>query len=122
MKTILQSRTPVLFAGRLRNRIDIINRNPVQDSTGGTVQNAGSVYATVWASIEAVAGQDGASAGSFVSTATHQVVIRFLAGVESSMLVKYAGRTFQITQVLNPDERPKLLVLNCVEINDSVQQ
>jgi len=32
------------------------------------------------------------------------------------------NRAFQIEAVMNPDERNKMLVLLCVEINDSAQQ
>jgi head-tail adaptor len=43
-------------------------------------------------------------------------------GVTSAMQVWFQGRQFQITAVLNPDERNKMLCLKCVEINDSRQQ
>ena len=35
---------------------------------------------------------------------------------------KQRGRLFQIETVLNPDERAKLLILLCIQINDSLQQ
>jgi head-tail adaptor len=43
-------------------------------------------------------------------------------GVTSGMVVWFQGRTFQIEAVQNPDERNKILILLCVEINDSRQQ
>lgn len=43
-------------------------------------------------------------------------------GVTAAMQVWFEGRTFQIEAVLNPDERTKMLILLCVEINDSLQQ
>jgi head-tail adaptor len=43
-------------------------------------------------------------------------------GVTSQMVVWFQGRNFQIESVLNPDERNKMLILLCIEINDSRQQ
>ena len=43
-------------------------------------------------------------------------------GVSAAMQIVWQGRKFQITSVLNPDGRNKVLVLMCVEINDSNQQ
>lgn len=43
-------------------------------------------------------------------------------GITSAMLVWFQHRVFQIVAVLNPDERNKMLILQCVEINDSRQQ
>jgi SPP1 family predicted phage head-tail adaptor len=119
---VIQRYTPFLFAGRLRHRIEIINRSSSQDSTGGTNIDAGTTFATVWASVEPLNGTDAAAAGSFVSQVSHQVVVRYLAGVNSSMVVSFEGRFFQIVSVLNPIERKKMLVLLCKEINDSLQQ
>jgi head-tail adaptor len=44
------------------------------------------------------------------------------SGVNASMQVWLNGRQFQIQAVQNPDERNKMLLLQCVEINDSNQQ
>jgi head-tail adaptor len=43
-------------------------------------------------------------------------------GVNAAMQVFFRTRTFQILSVQNPDERNKLLILNCIEVNDSLQQ
>ncbi len=43
-------------------------------------------------------------------------------GVTASMQVWFNGRQFQIESVQNPDERTKMLILQCTEINDSQQQ
>jgi head-tail adaptor len=190
--SVTQKRTPTLQAGRLRHRVAIVQINPAQDTTGGFDINADVIYATVWASIEALAGTETPAAGSRVSTSTHQIIIRYIGaapswvanhvyagkalvkdkngylqqaqanggtsgatapdwatvqgdftqdgnpstgmqwknlgpapvrtGVNANMQVWYQGRQFQIDSVLNPDERTKLLVLICTEVNDSLQQ
>jgi head-tail adaptor len=43
-------------------------------------------------------------------------------GVTAAMQVLFQGRQFQVTSVMNPDERNKMLCLSCTEINDSRQQ
>lgn len=189
---IVQRRTPTLFAGRLRHRIDIVQVSSVQDSTGGFNLSNDLVYANVWASIEALSGTEKFAAHEFVSQVTHQVVIRFIGaapswqkqtnyvggalvkdtnnnlqqaqesgglsgtvaptwnpaldgltsdglsstgitwknigpapartGVNAGMQVWFQGRQFQVEAVLNTDERNKMLILMCIEINDSLQQ
>jgi len=114
---ILQRRTPTLMAGRLRHQIDIVRPSGAQDDTGGPVGSTTVVYAGVWATIEAVSGTEQLAASQFVSRVTHQVVIRYLDGIDTSMRVVFEGRTFRIQAVLNPDERTKSLVLECIEIN-----
>ena len=120
--TIVQKRTPTLFAGRLRHRIDIVQLSSTQDSTGGQNISANTVYAGVWASIEALNGTEKFAAHEFVSQVSHQVVLRYMAGINSGMQVLFSGRQFQIEACLNPDERTKMLILLCIEINDSLQQ
>jgi head-tail adaptor len=190
--TVVQKRSPVLFAGRLRHRIDIVQLSSAQDSTGGLNVSADVIYAGMWASIEALSGTEKFAAHEFVSQVSHQVVIRYIGaapswqaannyvgtalvkdsngnlqqaqgsgglsgataptwnatvggttadgsgstaftwknlgaaptrtGVTSGMQIWFQGRQFQIEAVLNPDERTKMLILMCIEINDSLQQ
>ncbi len=120
---IIQKRTPTLFAGRLRQKIDIVQPSSTQDSTGGEDLNRNVVvYSNVWASIEALSGAEKFAAHEFISQVSHQVVIRYLPNIVAKMQVHFQGRQFQIESVLNPDERTKSLILLCVEINDSTQQ
>lgn len=189
---VVQRRTPALFAGRLRHKIDIVQVSAAQDSTGGQNLSNCVVYANVWATIEALTGTEKFAAHEFISQVTHQVVIRWIgpapswqpdynytggqlvvdanlnlqqaqagggtsgdtapawnktvggltddgptstgvvwknagmanqrSGVSSGMQIWFQGRTFQIESVLNPDERNKMQIILCIEINDSNQQ
>lgn len=189
---IVQSYTPQMFAGRLRHQIDLVKVSSVQDDTGGINVNIDTVYANVWASVEALSGTEKFAAHEFVSQVTHRVVIRYIGnapswqagfavqqgtlcvdangnlqqaqgngitgatapvwatqqgqltpdgspslgfswklivspapfntGVVSGMQVWFNNRQFQIEAVLNPDERNKMLILLCIEVNDSRQQ
>lgn len=111
-----------LKAGSLRHRIDLVAPTNAQDSTGGVSLADNVVYANVWAAIEALTGKDNLAVGEFVSQTTHKVTIRYIPGVTARMQVWFSGRQWQIQAVLNPDERTKMLVLLCLEINDSAQQ
>jgi SPP1 family predicted phage head-tail adaptor len=111
-----------LQAGRLRHRIDIVAPTNAQDSTGGTSITDNTVYANVWAAIEAVTTKDNLAVASFVSQTTHKITVRYLPGVTSAMQIWFKGRQFQIVGVLNPDVRTKMLVILALEINDSTQQ
>jgi SPP1 family predicted phage head-tail adaptor len=120
--TVIQKRTTVLFAGRFRHRIDIVKVSPVQDSTGGQDINVDVIYKNVWASIEALTGKEQFAASAFISQSSHQVVIRYLTGINAGQQVWFDGRQFQIEAVLNPTEITKTLVLLVMEINNSLQQ
>jgi head-tail adaptor len=97
----------MLFAGRLRHKIDIVNVSSVQDSTGGQSLSANVVYANVWASIEALTGTEKFAAHEFVSQVSHQCVIRWIGPAPSwvalndypgSFLIVDANRNFQQAQ------------------------
>ena len=122
-------------AGQLRHRLEIVQPyGPAQDSTGSLALVSMSPVATVWGSIESVSGRDVLAAMQFSSVVTHKITIRF-RGAEMTpplrILAKdqiwFQGpsgnnRAFSILAIMNPDERNKMLVLLCVEINDSAQQ
>lgn len=80
---IIQKRTPMLFAGRLRHRIDIVQLSSVQDSTGGQNINVNIVYAGVWASLEALTGKEQLGANEFIANSSHQCVIRWIGPAPS---------------------------------------
>jgi head-tail adaptor len=81
--SVVQPRTATLFAGRLRHRINIVTTSPVQDSTGGTDLNNTLLYATVWASVEALQGDETFAGQEQVSKVTHQIVIRYIGAAPS---------------------------------------
>lgn len=111
-----------LRAGELRHSIRIVQPNNTQDSFGGTKPDDASVFATVWASVEALSGRELFAAQQKVSQVTHKITMRYLPGVVSSMNVWFDGRQFEILYPDDPDETKKKLELLCVEIADSQYQ
>jgi head-tail adaptor len=79
----IQHRTPTLQAGKLRHRISIVSTSPAQDTTGGFDLNATTLYAGVWATVEALSGMEQFATESQVSKVTHQIVIRYVKAAPS---------------------------------------
>jgi len=136
MQAIIQSPKTQTIIGRLRKRIQIVDSTNAQDTTGGTDITQNNVVLTCWASIEALTATEKFAAHEFVAQVTHKVIIRNprnsitipgygsqpLTKVLARMQIWYNKRTFQIEGVLNPVERPDLLMLMCIEIDDSLNQ
>jgi SPP1 family predicted phage head-tail adaptor len=124
VKTIIQSNSPVLQAGKFRHQIRIVKPAGTQDSAGGANENENITIAdNVWATIEALSGVEKFAAYEFSSEISHSVIIRYSDyRVTADMQVEFQGRRFQIEAVLNPDERNKMLQLLCIEVNDSLQE
>lgn len=116
-----------LMAGRLRHRIQIVVPSGTVDSWGGVINDSASAWTTVircWASIDSVTAMDVAAAGTFVSSISHKVTIRYprssTNGVQiaPNMQIWFEGRTFIVQGVANPDETNKMLYLFTKEISN----
>lgn len=95
------NRTPTLFAGKLRHRVDICIVSPAQDSAGGQTQQT-VAYAQQWASIDALSGTDAAAVNSFVPQASHQIIIRFIGAAPSWVAVRnYLANALVVDSNLN---------------------
>jgi head-tail adaptor len=51
-------------AGKIRHRVTIVAQNPEQDGSGGMSFASYTTVATVWASVEALSGDDALVAGA----------------------------------------------------------
>ena len=119
-----------LQAGKLRHRLQLVKPyGAAQDSTGGLSLSNTSPVVTLWGSVEAITASDNLADQSFMSKSTHRVVIRYRGPrqavpitIAANDQVYFGKRVFQVLGILNPDERTKLLVILCVEINDASQQ
>jgi len=113
-----------IAAGELRHKITIAQADTTEDKFGGA--NPGQAGATplwtVWASVEALTLRELYGAQQKVSEVTHRVTIRYIRGVTSGMLIWFRGRQFQIQAIDNPRELNKLLVLLCLERDDSLRE
>lgn len=101
--------------GQLRQVIIIEQRGTVTRSASGAVSYAWSTFATVRASIERLGGSEQLGPGSFQVQAAHQITIRYLAGLDSTMRVNFNGRYFDILDIDNVWERNRVHILQVRE-------
>lgn len=109
-----------IAAGDLRHVIQIGDVDPQQDSGGATVVDNVTTYTTQRASVETLQGKELFAAQQSNSQVTHKITMRWFPGIVSRQKVWFDGRQYDIESVQNPDGRRKMLVLMCIERNDSV--
>lgn len=101
-------------AGRLRHQVVIQATSRVSDGMGGWTENWID-QTTVYAEIDPPKGREFFASGQTQSEITTRVRIRYLSGVTPAKRVKFGSRFFDISSVINPDERNRELILMCVE-------
>lgn len=109
-------------SGELRHRIQIVQRNLTQGSSGGTVEDDASIFATVWAKVEDLEGKELYAAQQKVSEVTHKITMRWMGGIKAKMNVWFDDREFQIEYVTRPLQIRHKLILFCVERDDSARE
>jgi len=112
-------------AGTLRHRIAVYSLPITQSSTGGDPPAdpaARTLVCRAWASVQDHAAR--LPVGSFEgertapvdwSSLTHELRMRFVSGILSTMQVDFAGRTLDIVKAYDVDNRHRELVLVCLE-------
>jgi head-tail adaptor len=119
-------------AGRLRDRITISAPatavNGSQDAYGEIISAANPpiIAENVPAMIEFVGGKQVYTAETYMSQVTHRVTIRWMPGLLPQQGVTFTDqegrlRQLQIMFVDNPDQRNRMLILNCLERDLSVR-
>lgn len=119
-------------AGKLRHRIKIVDPTVVdtgaQDSFGQIIPGANppTVADNLPASIEFVSAKQIYAAQTFTSQVTHRITIRWMAGIKPEQEVQFTDpegkdRHVQIVSIDNPDQQSRMLILNCLERDQSVR-
>lgn len=98
----------------MRLRVTIEQQQLVGDTGGGYTRSWQS-FASIWAHIAPVRGQERLSGLQLAGSITHRITLRYLSGVTPAMRLVYGSRLFNIRAVMNPDERKEYLVLLCEE-------
>lgn len=101
-------------AGALDQRVTIQQVTETQDAAGGLVK-AWSTFATVWARVEAIRGNEYFDAQVVQADLSHKLTIRYLSNVVPKMRISYGSRTLEIVSVLDDTNRRAWLTLMCVE-------
>lgn len=103
-------------AGELRYFITIQQRSVTRDDFGAE-SATWSTFSSVWAKVSPLSGREMEHAQAIHSDTTHQVTIRYLAGVTPEMRIQHDSRTLEILSVRNIDERNIQLGLLCREVD-----
>lgn len=103
-------------AGTLRHRIVI--QTPTGSKTAtGRPNRSWATFATRWASVSPVSGSESQNVDGLEGRVTHEVRLRYLAGVTPKMRVSHDSRTLEILGVRNGrNERDRELILECREV------
>lgn len=102
-------------AGKLRHRLALQSGTASTD-TYGAVTYAYTTYDTVWGSITPLRGLELIHAQQVQSEVTHKCFIRYNSTVTTTDRILFDSRTFEITSILNSEERAIYQEVWCKEI------
>lgn len=99
-------------AGRLRHRVTLQSKVEARDSYGATTITWDD-EATVWAAIEPLSGREYFSQQQIQAEASVRIVVRYYSGLSTAWRVKDGSTYYDIVDVLNHDERNRMMTLMC---------
>lgn len=107
-------------AGDLRQRITIQHPEYTQDQATGEMTPSWVMFAQTWASVEPVSVSQFVSAAANQSRVSARIVIRYRAGIDSTMRILHRGKIYNIEGVLaDKISGLEYLTLPCSEgVND----
>lgn len=100
--------------GDLRHRLTLEQPVRVDDDSGGAVETWTAVD-SLWAGLRPLSGNERAAADQLAGRVTHEVWVRYRAGVEPKMRFAAGGRTFEIRAVIDSGERRRFMKCLCEE-------
>jgi SPP1 family predicted phage head-tail adaptor len=106
-------------AGRLRHPIQIQSLLQTQSATGALTDSWQTVHQTM-AAIDTMSSREVWSASQFTEEVTHVVTIRWpgsTISIQGGQQILFGPRTFKLQTVENVQERNRVLILHCLEIN-----
>lgn len=96
--------------GAMRERVDIQTRTPTVGAIGN-VAFAWATTATVWAQVRPMSARERFVAERLAARGVYEITIRWRTGITPAMRMLWRGRTFNVKQILNPDERRRFLTI-----------
>ena len=102
-------------AGAMRHQIELQSFTSTPDGMGGTV-DVFSTVDTVWAAIWPTSASEHKKAASPTMVASHQVRIRYYAGLSAAWRLKLGSRYFSIVSIIDKEERHVQMDLLCNEV------
>lgn len=109
----------MIGAGQLRRRIAFQTRAASKDSYG----SATHLWQTVnvcWAAVEPLSAREQAVAAQTLGTVSHQITVRYQSfmadpSAVAAMRIQYGTRLFNISGLMNQDERNRLVTILATE-------
>jgi SPP1 family predicted phage head-tail adaptor len=98
----------------LRHRLTLEELSRVADEGGGFTESWITV-ATIFADPRPISGEERFEADRLAGSITHEVVLRYRAGVVPAMRLRKGARIFQILAVIDVEERRRWLKCWCEE-------
>ncbi|MGH6826423.1 phage head closure protein [Methyloceanibacter sp.] len=103
-----------LRSSDLRHRLTLEELSRVADEGGGFSETWVTV-ATLSADLQPISGSETVEADRLAGTVTHEVVLRYRAGVVPAMRFRKGARIFLIIAVIDVEERRRWLKCWCEE-------
>lgn len=100
--------------GALRHRLTIEAVSRVPDGGGGAIETWLPV-ADVWGAITPTGGLEATPAEAVAGSVTHSILVRHRADIVPAMRLRLGARLFEISAVVDIDERRRHLKLLCRE-------
>ena len=101
----------MISAGKLREQIVIQSKAETTDEWGGTIF-AWTTFATVRANARPLRGRELVAAQAAQSETEMMFYVRYLAGLDSSMRIVYNSTNYDITSIININERNRELEIS----------
>ncbi|MCF6199471.1 MAG: phage head closure protein [Hyphomicrobiaceae bacterium] len=101
-------------AGALRHRISLESMTKTDDGGGG-VAIIWEEIAPLWVAIKPLSGRERLGAGQYASRLTHEITLRYRTLALPEMRFRKGNRIFEITAVINVDEKSQWLRALCEE-------
>jgi SPP1 family predicted phage head-tail adaptor len=98
----------------LRHRLTLEQLSRVADEGGGFTESWVTV-ATLSADLRPISGDERFEADRLAGSITHEVVLRYRAGVVPAMRFRNGARIFEILSVIDVEERRRWLICRCEE-------
>lgn len=105
----------MIFAGQLKDYITLQYPAKARDDRGGITETWATV-ASIWASVEPLAGREYFAAGREISECSTKVRIRYRENVRAAWRATLGNKTWEILSVIDPGNEHKELILMCKEI------
>lgn len=101
-------------AALLRHRITFQELSQVSDDMGSFTDTWVDVV-TMWGAVWAISAKEHITAAKIEMETTHRIRIRYYAGLDSAMRIRFGTRYFKIQSIINPDERNRTLDMLVIE-------